>query len=1211
MKAFFTLALLLSTTLAALAQSNTGRLVGTVAGPDGVLPGATVRVTDNQTGKERTVASNNDGSFLLPQLDPGNYTVNVTANGFKSYTANNVKIEVGQDYSLKIPLEIGATQDSITITAGVDLLNNTNAQLSNTITKQQIIDLPLNGRDPTSLLLLQPGIANNGIHPASVNGQRATFTNITRDGINIQDNHIRQNASVFSVERPNVDDVGEFTVTTQNAGADQGYGASQLQMMTPRGQNSYHGALFFYNRNSAFTANRYFNNVSGTGVPFLNRNQFGGTISGPIYKNKVFFFGSYEGFRLRTQATQVRTLLMPGARQGLFTYADNSGTVRTANLFTLLPANLGLTAINPTIQSRVLDQMPAVGNAVDRGDGRTTTGYRFNQRSNSDRDKYTGRFDYNINDRHVMNGVFTYTDERLNDRPDVDGTQGFASVPVFNQPSTREFLALAYRWTPSGRFTNEVRAGAFLSDPAFARRLAEPSTFLGLPLINNPEVTTQNQGRDTGNYSYQDNADLQLGNHSLRFGGQWQVFTDFTYAHFSTRPTYTVGTSALTPALTSTNFTGGISNAQLGTANALLSLLGGIVNASTQSFNVASRTSGFVDNAPAAYNYRWDVISGYISDQWRVRPNFTLNYGLRYELFTPVRELQGLALEPVIPSGQTVFQAILDPNGKVDFINGYGNNKLHKTDKNNFAPVLSFAWTPQFNNRFLNPLLGQGKTVFRGGFRMSYVNDEILRSQDSSQQTNVGLSTAVTNNALNARVGALPIITPPGFKMPRTFAENNAISGNFAPIFAIDPNQQIARSDEYNFGLQRDLGWGTVLEIRYVGGRSNNLPRGIDFNRYDMIKNGFLADFLRARNNLLLTGNPACTAAQNAGCQALTVFPKLPNNGFVTNPTVINFLRDGTPQALIGSVYVGLGLEGGFPFRPNPNGGVISVLTNGAIYRYNSLQVEARKRLTNGATFQANYTFQKTLTTASGTDQFKFNVNLDNEHPEWEYQRADFDQTHVFNFNGTYELPFGNGKKWLNRGGWINRVFGGFQLTSIATVATGAPITFVDVRGTWNRASQSGRQTAQTNLSKSQLKDLVGIHKTNCGVYYINPSVINLNQQTCTGTGRATEGLGSTPFNGQVFFNNGPGQTGTLERAFINGPLYFNWDAGLVKNVQLRETMKLQLRAEAFNVLNRTNFFVGTQFGAGSLFDINSATFGRIGGTFSPRILQLVGRLEF
>ena len=137
------------------------------------------------------------------------------------------------------------------------------------------------------------------------------------------------------------------------------------------------------------------------------------------------------------------------------------------------------------------------------------------------------------------------------------------------------------------------------------------------------------------------------------------------------------------------------------------------------------------------------------------------------------------------------------------------------------------------------------------------------------------------------------------------------------------------------------------------------------------------------------------------------------------------------------------------------------------------------------------------------------------------------------------------------------------------------------------------------------------MYRTGCGVYYVNPAIINLNQQTCVGTGRATEGLGSTPFAGQVFFNNGPGQTGTLERAFINGPWYVNWDFGMIKNVQLTETTKLQFRVEAFNVLNHTNFSVTTQSGAGSIFDVNSTTFGRIGGTFSPRIVQLVGRFEF
>ena len=332
----------------------------------------------------------------------------------------------------------------------------------------------------------------------------------------------------------------------------------------------------------------------------------------------------------------------------------------------------------------------------------------------------------------------------------------------------------------------------------------------------------------------------------------------------------------------------------------------------------------------------------------------------------------------------------------------------------------------------------------------------------------------------------------------------------------------------------------------------------------------------------------------------------------LTNATIANTIRAGDPQTLL-LTYVQNGLQGTVPLRANENAGTISILENGGKYNYNSLQIELRKRFSHGLYFQTNYTFQKVLTNATGTDQFKFNTNLDNARPELEYSRADYDQSHVFNVNTIYELPFGNGKKWLNQGGLINRVFGGFQLTSIMNIATGAPVTFVDVRGTLNRTSRSARQTPQTNLSKSQVKDLIGIYKTPCGVYYINPSVINLNQTTCAGTGRAAEGLGSTPFTGQAFFNNGPGQTGTLERAFVNGPLYLNWDASIIKNIQMTETTRLQLRVEAFNVINRANLSLtgAAQAGTGALFDINSATFGRFSGTFSPRIVQLVGRFEF
>lgn len=241
--------------ITAYAQTNTGRLVGTVSGPDGVVPGATVVIKDDLTGRERSFTSGGDGTFTVPQLEVGVYTITVTAAGFKSFTATQVKIDIGREYSFNATLEVGTVQESVTVTAGADILNAVTGELSNTVSNRQIIELPLNGRNPLALLSLQPGVASNGAANTSVNGLRTSFTNITRDGLNVQDGFIRSNATDFAPNRPSVDDTGEFTVVTSNAGADQNGGA-QVRFVTPRGQNQFHGAAFLFNRNSALAAFR-------------------------------------------------------------------------------------------------------------------------------------------------------------------------------------------------------------------------------------------------------------------------------------------------------------------------------------------------------------------------------------------------------------------------------------------------------------------------------------------------------------------------------------------------------------------------------------------------------------------------------------------------------------------------------------------------------------------------------------------------------------------------------------------------------------------------------------------------------------------------------------------------------------------------------------------------------------------------------------------
>ena len=271
MAAIMTLCLL---SVAAFAQQASGRLNGTVVGPDGNVAGATVTAKDNQTGKEQTVQASGEGTFSIPQLEVGTYTVTVTSTGFKTFTATDVKIDVGREFNLNATLEVGNVRRRLK-SGRADVVNQSNGELSTSVTPRQVKELPINGRNPLSLLNL---IAGSNPTSSSINGQRSSSVNYTRDGLNVQDNFIRNG---FVSDQPTVDDTGEFTVITQNAGAEYGSGSTQVVLVTPRGGNDFHGNLFAFNRNSRFAANNFFNNTNGVPRAFLNRNQFGGTLGGP------------------------------------------------------------------------------------------------------------------------------------------------------------------------------------------------------------------------------------------------------------------------------------------------------------------------------------------------------------------------------------------------------------------------------------------------------------------------------------------------------------------------------------------------------------------------------------------------------------------------------------------------------------------------------------------------------------------------------------------------------------------------------------------------------------------------------------------------------------------------------------------------------------------------------------------------------------------
>jgi hypothetical protein len=1187
----------------AFSQSNTGRMVGTVYdGSGAVVPGAAIVVMDNATKRQRNAVSDEAGSFLIPLLDIGTYTVTVTAPGFKTFTASDVTIEVGREYPLTARLELGTREASVSVTEGVALINTVTAEIDTTITSTQMLNLPLLGRNPMNLILTVSGSSSNSAQNTSINGQRTAFTNITRDGINVQDAYIKSNATDFTPSRVTSDDVEEFTISTQNATADQGYGGAQIRFVTPRGSSSYHGGAWDYNRNSYYAANDFFNNKAGIPIPFRNRNQFGGKLGGPVpgLKQKLFFFGFYEGLRDVVTYQTTRTLFLPNARNGIFTYVDNAGSTRTVNLFSLVP---GITGVDPTVASRLLAKMPTAGNRTDIGDQLNTTGIQLNQPENDNRDTFTSRIDYDINAHHNINGVFSRNSE-LVQRPDVNNTQGFYGVHPVTQSSVNKEFVLAHRWLISANLSNEVRGGLFFSDVPFTRTNETPAFFITpTTFISNPEVTFLNQGRNVHIWNIQDSAEKIVQRHSLRFGGVMQRFEVNPYNNAGIVPTFTLGTNTNTAALTTSMFPGGISTTQFNNANATFATLGGIVSSGTQSFNVLDKTSGF-QAVPRQDRHRYEDYALYINDQWRIKPRLTLNLGLRYEVLTPVRDLTGLGLEPVIPQGADPVKTILDPNGSYNYIGGNAGsaNKLYKTDRNNFAPVLSFAYTPKSENGVFKAILGHDSDfVIRGGFRQSFVNDSILTVAENAMLGNVGLgttsvsalNTATGTSALNARLNSLPAIAPPAVVVPRTYLQNDGAAFNsFGTVFAIDPHIQTTRLDEYNLGVQRSLGWKTVLEVRYVGGRSDNMWRAVDYNQIDIRQNGFADDFSRARRNLIANGNPSIG-------ETLTVFPQLASGGLLTNATVQTDLRSGIPADLA-LLYIQNQLAGSVKFLPNPNTGVADIVKNGALYRYNSLQLDVRKQFSSGLLILGNYTWQKTLTNGIGTSQTLVDPFLDNANPRLEYTRADYDTAQIFNVNSIYELPVGRGKFFLkNASDWADRILGGWKVSSITRITSGTPITFTDARGTLNRAGRSGRQTPDLAITASQLKALTGHFENANGIYFINPSIVN------PATGRAAEGYGTTPFAGQVFFNAAPGATGSLGRAVLDGPHYVNVDAALFKDIRIKEQTTLQLRLDAFNAFNHTNFY------AGQLQSINSTSFGKLQNDWGPRVVQIAARLTF
>jgi len=1182
----------------AAAQGTFGRLAGTVFDADGgVLPGVVVTLTSEQTGQVQTTVTGDSGAFLFAQVQPGLYTVGMTLAGFRAVQFENVAIDVGVERSLTARLEVGEVRETVSVSGGSPLVQTTTPEVTQTVVQRQIQQLPLLNRDPLALIQLQagvPGIATR--RETAINGGRPTWTQVTQDGINIQDNFIRTNALNFSPNRPTSETVSEFTITTAVPGADAAGGATTVRMITPAGTNKFRGDLFGFNNSSSRSMNSFFNMREGLPKPKSSRNQFGGALGGPIVRNRLFFFGYYEGSRQRDQVTQDNTVpAHDDFLQGVFRYVGAAD--RQIHAVNVLQAT-GL-RLDPVVARDILARVPSAASVNNFEVGNSTAdrvlntaGYAFLQDSHNRRNQLGTRVDFEVNPRHHLEADYAWFHE-IDDRSDIDGVHD--RPVVFTDANVHRYVG-AWRWA-TGTVTNEVRGGGNLAPLRFETNETFGSALFSVPFVTDPVESFQPQGRTTRTFQYSDSGSWQRGRHELQFGGGLQQVHVNTYGYGARFPTVDFGFSPGAPAsvqLSASQLPGGVSAADLAAANALLSFLSGTITDVTQTFEVRDRTSGFLAGAPNIRNYRLNNATAFLQDNWRWKPNLTVRAGLKWEYYTPLRERDDLGLQPAL-NGRAVRDALLNPNGTVTFVNG---GFYHK-DLDNVGPSVGFAWDP----------FKDGRTSIRGGYSLTFVNEEAMTVTDNASGANAGLSADATLTNLYTTVAAgIPGVPTPAFQSVRSYADQLDVDPG-AAVFAIDPNIKQPRVHQVSVGISRELPGRFAAEARYIGTFGRGLWRGVDLNQMNP-HGAFQDDFLRARSNgflaLQATGvfNPAYNPAL-AGSQPLTIIPTL-GGGFLTSATVRSLIQTGQVAALADLYETGAGPDIGADARAmflrNPGIYVADLIENAGFSNYNALQLELRRQLQAGVLGQINYTFSKTRTNSLGTSQERFEPFLDNARPQLDEGRSEFHISHVMNANAVVDLPFGRDRRWLNRGGIVDSILGGWETGAVVHWQSGSPISILAKRGTFNRTTRSYHQTARTPLSADEVKKLLGVRDVNGIVYWIDPKVIDPNTGRAVGPDTLTNSPG---FPGQVFFNPMAGEVGNLGILAFDGPSQFETDLSISKRVRVWKQAGLRLRADIFNLFNTVNFWVGDN-------DINSTTFGRIiDTTTSPRLIQFQVKVDF
>jgi Carboxypeptidase regulatory-like domain/TonB dependent receptor len=1137
-------------------QATTARLDGTVQDASGsVIPNAKITALENRTHVSSSATANAEGHFVFTTLQPGVYTLTVEANGFRKAILNDFELTVAGTRSEIVKLEVGQTSESVSIEASSAVVQTTDSAVSRAINIKEVELLPQLNRTPITLAIFQPGVqidvrAGQDSSFSHVNGLRQGSNNSQLDGVDINDSVAPRLG--LSLTANNTDSVGEFRVVTAGGTAEYGRNAgAQVEMVTRSGTNQYHGAAFDYLRNTDLNANDFFNNSSGTPVPQLIRNIYGGSFGAPIKHNRTFIFGNFQGTRTHQQTIHVRTVPTATAKLGIFEWRDASGALQQYNFAVNDPAHIG---IDPSV-AKLLAQYPA-GNTTSVGDGLNTTGFSFNNPVPSLEDQFTIRGDHRLTDNQLVFLRWSWQrNTSIDNLNNADAT--FPGQPQGSQGGHRWGFAAGYTWTINPTLVNDFHAGHQSASVEFLRPNRPDGPAIGFNSFTNIQFQTFQQDRNSPVNDFTDTITKVKGNHTLKAGVSLRFTKQFGDNYAGVYPTYTTANSnnAVVPTSVAP---AGLNATQTTTFNNLYNDVLGRISTVAETYYSDLKTFQPAGQ-PRVRNFLWNESGYFFQDDWRVNRKLTLNLGIRYEYFGAPHEqdnLQGSLTNATAVNGVT----------QVDGLTIQSTNQWYGKDWNNFAPRVGFAYD----------LTGDGKTAIRGFYGIFY--DRQVGAVISSADGNTpGFANGLTAfPAADARYAQLPAPPAQPAAPVLTLPDTRSTS-----IILFNPNLRTGYVHSYNLTVQRQLFKGAVLEAGYVGNRGVKLFFNQDVNQ-PRLSSDFITSFQQIQSYIANAATPVPATnffTRVYGSPAAAVSALTATNFTQGNVgTIINTLDVSKYTLLTAAGY------SNFYFRNYPQFNQVVLGTNNGRSYYDSLQVSVRKNSRN-LNVNANYTFSKSLDNISAEGN-GFTTAIDNFNLALNKARSDFDRPHSFNATAIYKLPVGKGQALgSNMPRFLDTLIGGWDVSALVIMQSGQPFSVSSQHPT---VAVSGVGNTYANFSGTAPDG--SVQRTGGGVFFYTPDQV------------------------AQFSNPGAFVIGNSGRNVFRNPAFYELDSSLAKRFKINEKHSISFRAEAYNLFNHPNFGLAAanlNINTPATFGKFSSTLGTQVGGSAARTMQAVLRYDF